>query len=336
MKFELEPVINKNLLLEYNSQETYLSYYLDLPVKKGLFKSPLRKDSKPTCSFYKNKSGDIIFKDFGSSFCGNFISVVMEKYGCSYYKALRIIANDFGIINNPKLEKNEKPIEQVATTFEQPSETQIQVKIQDFTKDELDWWMQYGITEKTLKKFRVFSCSTVWLNGYIFTKSDKNHPIFGYYRGKNSDGLELWRIYLPNHRSKEPRFLSNWKSTMLQGSKQLPKEGDFCIVTKSLKDVMSLYEFGYTAVAPCSENLFMTEAQYDKLKQKFKKIYIFYDTDLAGLRNMNKFRKRFPDLIPIWILRKYKCKDFSDLVKKYGVKEVKEILKNYENGEANS
>ena len=31
---------------------------------------------------------------------------------------------------------------------------------------------------------------------------------------------------------------------MIQGSKQLPKSGEYVVITKSLKDVMALYEFG--------------------------------------------------------------------------------------------
>lgn len=325
MKFELEPIINKEYLLSKNTQETYLSYYLNLPIRKGLFKSPLRSDSKPTCSFYKNAKGDVIFKDFGTDFSGNFISVVMCKYNCSYQKALRIIANDFGYINAKNLEKNTKPIEIVDKPFEESKDCIIQVKIQDFTKEDLEYWEQYGITEKTLKKFRVFSCATVWINGYIFTRSDKKHPIFGYYRGKNSNGIELWRIYMPNHRSKEPKFVSNWKASMIQGAKQLPKEGDIIVVTKAMKDVMSLYELGIPAIAPNSENLFLSEAQYKKIKERFKKIVIFYDNDLAGLHNMNKFRKQFPDIIPFWIPLKYHCKDISDFIKKYGIEEARNL-----------
>ncbi len=34
---------------------------------------------------------------------------------------------------------------------------------------------------------------------------------------------------MPNHRNKEPKFLSNWKASMIQGAKQLPKEGDIII-----------------------------------------------------------------------------------------------------------
>ena len=67
---------------------------------------------------------------------------------------------------------------------------------------------------------------------------------------------------------------SNWKSSQIQGAKQLPKEGgDILVITKSLKDCMTLYGLGITAIAPNSENLFITEAQYKKLKTKFKHIY---------------------------------------------------------------
>lgn len=61
MVLEYEPKITKKYLLERQTQETYLEYYLGIPVKKGLFKSPLRNDNSPTCSFYRNASGDIIF-----------------------------------------------------------------------------------------------------------------------------------------------------------------------------------------------------------------------------------------------------------------------------------
>ena len=77
----------------------------------------------------------------------------------------------------------------------------------------------------------------------------------------------------------------------------LPKTGgDFLVITKSLKDVMALYEFGIPAIAPCSENLFLTEAQYNKVKSKFKHIYLLYDLDLPGIRAAKKIKNDFPDI----------------------------------------
>lgn len=327
MRFEFEPNITKEYLLEKATQETYLEYYLGIPVKKGLFKSPLRQDKSPTCSFYRRGNGDIIFKDFSGQFCGDFVKVVMTKYGCSYYMALHMIANDFGYINHSRLIKNAKPIVISKTKFEGTSGANIQIEVKDFSKTELKWWKQYGITPEILKKFRVYSCNTVFLNGNIFTCSNNRHPIFGYYRGKNNEGLELWRIYLPLHRSKEPRFLSNWKSELIQGAKQLPKEGDLLVITKSMKDVMCLYSLGITAIAPNSENLFLSETQYNKLKTRFKNIVLLYDNDLPGIHNMNKIRKQF-DIKAMWIPRDYHAKDISDFYKMYGEEKTRELIEN--------
>ena len=161
--------------------------------------------------------------------------------------------------------------------------------------------------------------------------SDPKHPIFGYYRGKSKNDNELWRIYMPKHRRRDPKFISNWKSTMIQGSKQLPKTGDMCVITKSMKDVMSLYEFGITAIAPNSETIFLTDKQLEKLKKRFKKIVVFYDNDRAGMYNMAKIRHEHPELEYFMIPKSYKCKDFSDLVCKFGVIKVKEFISNFKN-----
>jgi DNA primase len=157
--------------------------------------------------------------------------------------------------------------------------------------------------------------------------SSQKRPIFGYYRGKNENKTELWRIYSPNHKSKEPKFISNWKSVLIQGAKQLPKEGDLLVITKSMKDVMCLYSLGITAIAPNSENLFLTDTQYEKLKKRFKKIVLFYDSDYAGIKNMNRIRKQF-NVDCIWIPRKYKAKDISDFYKMYGKDKTINLLKN--------
>lgn len=71
------------------------------------------------------------------------------------------------------------------------------------------------------------------------------------------------------------RFLTNWKASQIQGAKQLPKEGgDLLIIQKSMKDVMCLYELGIVAIAPNSENLFLSDTQLDKVKSKFKRIIV--------------------------------------------------------------
>jgi DNA primase len=107
----------------------------------------------------------------------------------------------------------------------------------------------------------------------------------------------------------------------------LPKTGgETLVITKSLKDCMLLYELGIPAIAPCSENLFVSQKQFEKLKNKFKNIFLFYDNDQAGISNMNKIRKQFPGLIVTFIPRHLEAKDISDFYFKYGKKRTIELI----------
>jgi hypothetical protein len=138
MEITLEPIrVTKELILSKVSEERLMEFYLGIPVKKGLFKSPLRQDNHPTCAFYRNKNGDLIFKDFSGAFCGNFISVVMEKFQCSFAKALQIIGNDFGIIHNKNLVVNKPKLEYTGSVFKEQKSAIIQVEIRDFQDYEL-------------------------------------------------------------------------------------------------------------------------------------------------------------------------------------------------------
>lgn len=114
---------------------------------------------------------------------------------------------------------------------------------------------------------------------------------------------------------------------MIQGAHMIPKNGgDLLVITKSLKDVMVFYELGITAIAPNSENLFVSDKQLEKLKKYFKNIVVFYDNDIAGVSGMNKIKKSYPELKFIFIPRKYEAKDISDYYKKYGKEKTLKLI----------
>lgn len=323
MIYTLEPTLSRKFLLSQISEESIMEHYLGLIPKKGLFKSPFRHDKHATCSFYRNKKGTLIFKDWAGYFYGDAISVVMYKYDCTYDKALCIIANDFGLISS-NLPKNEALIPYSNKHFKETEPTIIQVEIKDFSDNELEYWSSFGITEKTLKKYKIYSCKNVFLNGKVSSLYKPNQLIFGYYGGIKNN-IEQWRIYYPGR--KKYKFISNWSSKKLQGAHMLPKTGDeYLVISKALKDVCVFYELGISAVAPTSENSFITENQFNKIKSKFKKIILFYDSDLAGISNMNKFYKANKELYVCWIPRKYKAKDISDFYKMYGKDKTVELI----------
>lgn len=320
LDFTIEPKITKEYLLEQNNEETYMAYYLGVSVSKKLFRSPLRVDHHQTCSYFRGKSGVLYFKDFATGQCLDFVNVVMTKFGCNYYEALNTIAKDFGYIKNDKTPKKAIKIQ---PKFEGTKQTFIQVEIKEFSDAELKWWNTFGITKDILHKFNVYSCKNVFLNGSLHSQSLQHMPIYGYYFGKK-ENIEQWRLYYP--RKTEFRFIGNVSSKIVQGYKQLPKKGKLLIITKSMKDLMSMYAYGITACAPNSETIFMTDKMLEDLKQRFERIVVMFDNDKPGISAMRKIKKQHPELEYFFIPRKYKCKDFSDLRAMYGKDKTKELI----------
>ena len=326
MNFSFQPKITKELILSRFSEEQLMEYYLHIPVKKGLFRSPLRRDKQPTCSFYRNKSGTLIFKDFATGQHLNVFDVVQSIFRCDYFESLRIIANDFGIVQDNTLHKNPGKINLNPIKIKDKEISKIQIEVQEFTDSELKWWGNYGISKDILKRFDVYSCKHVFLNDQLFAESQQHCPIFGYY-GKKYQGLELWRCYFPKRTSF--RFITNWPSKKIQGYDQLPKKGKLLVITKSMKDSMCLYSCGITACAPNSENLFIPDKVLEDLKNRFKNIVVLYDNDRPGLYNMAKIRKEHPELTYVFIPKKYGSKDISDFYKDHGRKETLNLIKTF-------
>lgn len=322
----LEPKITKEYLFSKGiNQESIMQYYTGLDVSsKKLALSPFRVDHHFTVSFYKSKSGILYLHDFATNEHINCFEAVMKLYNCNYYKALDIIAKDFGLIEGDNLQKV-KPC--LLKPIEQNKECIIQCQIKDFTKEELEWWNSFGITLKLLKKYNVYSIQHVFLNGNLSFSSTANLPIYGYYFGKDKNKNEKWKIYFPT--KTDFRFLNNLSSKILQGYQQLSDKGDLLVITKSMKDCISLRKFGIEAIAPSSESTFISDKQLDNFKKRFNRILVVYDQDRPGKYNLWKIRKKHPELNYFVIPKEFNSKDFSDLVSNYGVEKVKEFINEF-------
>lgn len=323
LNFEIAPKITKDLLLSKFSEETIFCYYLGInSISKKLIRNTTRDDKNPTCGFYRNSSGSLILHDFATGEYFNCFSYVMKLHHCDFHAALEIIASDFGLLT--KKNKQIPIIRHVPTFKEENKINYIQIEMGKFNDQDLKWWGSFGISEKTLNKFRVFPCKSVFLNGNLVSQRAQHNLIYGYYFGKK-DGIEQWRIYFPKR--KEMRFMGNVSKKTIQGYRQLPKDGKLLVITKSMKDVMLLHEFGIPAIAPNSETQFISDKMLEELHSRFKHIVLLYDTDLTGVTFTNKIRKAHPELIPFLIPRKYLCKDLSDFYKMYGKLETKLLIK---------
>ena len=321
----LKPNITKDFILSKINQESIMGYYTGNDVtSKKLVTSCLRNDNHVTVGYYKSKSGVLYMHDFATNEHIDCWNLVMKKFNVNYYDALKIIAKDFNLVNDSTVIK--KSVPKQINPLKETESSRIQVQIKDYTEQELKWWEQFGINSRLLKKYHIYSLKYVFLNGDLkFISSEKN-PIYGYFFGKDKNGIEKWKIYFPMRT--EFRFLNNLSKKVLQGYHQLPKTGDLLVITKSMKDVVAMYDFGIAAVSPNSETLFIDDKKLEEFKQRFKHILVLYDNDRPGKHNMWLIRKQHPEL-NYYYLPFYLSKDFTDSIKLVGVDNMKDYVNDF-------
>ena len=324
-KYLIQPKIDKDFILSKINQESIMQHYTGNDVtSKKLVTSCLRSDTHVTCGYYKSKSGVLYMHDFATGEHLDCWNLVMKMFNVNYYQALEIIAKDFCLVESNIVKT--KPV--IVPEIKETESAIIQVQIKSFTQKELDWWQQFGINKKILKKYHIYSLQYVFLNGELRFTSSEKCPIYGYYFGKDKNSKELWKIYFPFNKEKGIRFINNLPKKVLQGYHQLPKTGDLLIITKSMKDVASMYGFGITAVSTPSESTFISDKQLGEFKSRFKHIVVLYDSDRPGKHNLWLIRKKYPEL-NYFVLPNNLEKDFTDTLKVIGVDKMKELIKQF-------
>lgn len=296
-----------NLLTDYD----IYSYYIGQFNINKLYNSPLRSDDKnPSFAIFKGRNGNLLFKDHGNGESGNALKFIklfnninsdenLEK------ELLRIVKK-----TNPQKIKNKITISDY--------KTDIGIARQPFNKTDANFWLKYGIHSKTLKFYDVFSIKYFLCNGTVRGIYKKDNPIYAYKVNNN------FKIYRPLS-SKYIKWRTNLNNYDIQGLKQLPVSGNLLIITKSLKDVMVLYEMGYNAISASSETTFIPEDILESLKLKWNYILILYDRDKTGMKKARNYCKKY-NLNAFFINKKFKSKDISDAVKNNNFLIIKEWL----------
>lgn len=323
-------MITKSLLMKYVTDiEVYQKYIDEKIIPNRNILSPLMPETSPSFGFFKGNSGEICFKDFrlGSGDC---IKFVQMKFDLTFFEALSKIAIDFNMEDDFILKKTEKTYSNDiksmdrneflanAVTFE------LKKTSRKWALHDVTFWEQYGISIGTLEKFNVQPVSYFHINDKII-KADRHAYCFIEFK----DSKETYKIYQPYN--EKYKWLNSHNNAVWQGWSQLPKNGYELIITKSLKDVMAIYEVtGYNAVALQCENILPKRHVFEELESRFKIIYGFYDNDFDkevnwGREFGNKLCSEY-GLVMIEIADSHKCKDFSDLVKSVGREKAKTIL----------
>jgi len=306
-----------NIFKKLSSYDIFKRYCPGFKEVSKAFHSPFRTDKHPS-AFIVYYNGDLLFKDFGGDSL-RAIAFVSKLFDLTFPETLKKINSDFGLglengeINNSKFENSK-------ITIYDKDDLLIKIKKRNWEQKDLDYWFQYGITSTTLKLFDVCPISHYSLNGFIEIAENFSYS-YNYYW---ENGIFRRKIYQPF--SSKKKWINNG-GKVVQGEGMLPKSGDLLIITSSLKDVMTLYELGYIAIAPTSETSFIPELYFEKQSSRFKSKILFFDSDDTGIKRSKELSEKW-NINYILIPRENDKdpKDISDFVKRNGENSAKKLI----------
>jgi len=328
-------LISLHNLLDYVSQEEIAYRYVTGFKKIGeSFKSEFRTESISSSRVWWGKYGYLMFKDFGDPNLNNAITVieyVQHKYNLNKQAAINKIAIDFGLVDgkdNSLVVKVKERSNKVKRGINSPSDLVIKIKKREWGNHDKKYWNQYFINTKLLERNKIVPISHVFYNNYAPVEYSKTHHVYSYnYYWSNN--IFRRKIYQPF--SKREKWRTNTDYTVVQNYPNIPKEGgDLLFIQSSYKDCMVMELLGYHSIAPNTEGSWVPDYYWDKLKERWKNIVIFWDNDWekeqnSGVIMAQNYSKMYD--IPYIITPNIELvTDISDFVKEQGLDSGKDLL----------
>jgi 5S rRNA maturation endonuclease (ribonuclease M5) len=311
------PDIDVDKLFSTITHYQVFCYYIDEELKLGKpINSPLRKDHIPSFALFKHRAGTILYKDFATGEVGDSVRFIQRLKNVTYRQALYIIACDFNYVqsNVEVTNKIEKYIK-LQTPSKKP--INIGIKKRGWQQCDKEYWGQYEIKRRTLDKFWVCAARLLFFNDAL-VKPDKH--CYAYKEIK--DDKTSYKILQPYS---DYKWINNANDSIHQGYRQLPERGELLIITKALKDVMSLHDVtGNPAIGLQAESVSMKSTVMKEYKRRFERVICLFDNDVPGRKFSKRFSSEF-DIQEVFMPQEM-SKDFSDVVKDYGSQEALGIL----------
>lgn len=315
-------IITKDDIYKKVDDNSLFDYYFGSFKLNKCYTSVFRADNNPSTGFYINRNGVLIYNDISTGEKLDIFSFVAKKYMITYRDAINKIAKDFNIIGSKDYKDKGEIIVKREPIIRK--DTTIDITFDKWKENELDYWKQYYITEKELNDNDVYAVRKLTINGeerpnylaelrfaYVLEYKDK------FYK----------KIYQPL--SKEGKWRTNCPIYIPFGYNKLTYSTDTLVVCKAVKEMIILKKFFPDVIAVQNESSSsLRDITIEKLKKKYKKIYLFFDIDDPGLKAAHYYKEK--GFIPVYLpltLRETDIKDSADFVKEYGIKRYSDFLK---------
>ncbi len=301
--------LNIEEILKKISEWDLWSYYIPGVQINKKFLSPLEVETRPSACLFVTHTGHILLKDFRLG-TFNIWKFLQYKYKTNFFETLLIVDNDFNLgIGRRKFTKPTMDyfglVNKAKPNLKKLS-TILNRKKREWNKADIEYWSMYGLTTEFLnsRQHSVEPLQNFWVNDKLVYWYTEYNPAYSYEFGNGKR-----KIYCPF--DKNYKFIMSVGEDVLQGEDDLPWIDDTLILTKGYKDVLTLSNLGYNAVAPQSESFCLPESKMNNFFHRFETIFILYDNDSVGKKYSNVMCEKYPNLIPIFIPKDI-AKDISD------------------------
>lgn len=361
--------LTKQTILEKVSQVNIFATYLGISVETiyncinngELICNPLRIDNHPTAGFRYNNRGKLKFKDFANDEfwgdCFDIVALVMSNiynkpYNISnkedFIKVLRHITFTFKDIFYGK-EKDINVINDINTAINviKHKKPIIELVVREWNYNDEKYWNTFGVSIKFLNLNFIYPVEQYYINRNINPEPkyfySANDPCYGYFLGKDSNGVNNIKLYFPKRNKDITRFITNCNH--LEGIYNLDRNDyNIIVITKSTKDrvsigsaiIKNLFLYGglikdrIGIINIPHETYKLRNNEYDWLQSKLTengKIVSLMDNDRTGKIEAIWLRDTY-NIIPIIIPNRYKVKDFAELVANNNFKTISDLIIN--------
>lgn len=315
-------------VLQRVSEADILSYYMGVKEIPCVISSPLRDDAKPSFSLYSPDGRKIRFLDFSTGETGGLFDLLGRMWDCSFEKVLCRINRDSLNIGRGTGKFLHSPV-RIRPMHSCRSETDLQCRIREWRRHDIEYWESYGISLEWLRYAEVYPIShkIVLKEGkrYVFP-ADK----YAYAYVEHKEGKVALKIYQPFNKAGY-KWSSNIDRSVWSLWTKIPEYGDNLIISSSVKDCLNIMcNFKIPSICLQGEGYLPKPHIMEELKSRYKNIIIFFDNDFTNPNNPGhndavKLCKEY-NLKMVEIPEEYKSKDPSDLFKKYGRDKYLEIM----------
>ena len=308
-RIKLSEIISKKVILKKKSENSFI----------GL--CPFHSEKTPSFHVHDEKQ---FYHSYGSEKHGDIFSFIMETDNVDFYSALKYSASLIGLTVNNKSHQNIS-FQNKYKTLELSSKFFIETLNNKKNKNVLDYLNERGLNKEICQEFLIgYAPSKNYdyqLIDFLKSKNINEEELIeiGLAKKKynNLYGYFYDRIIIPivstngkiiafggrSTNSSEPKYLNSPESdvfskrNILFGAYNVKKRKqniDNIILCEGYMDVISLFRFGYPAVA--SLGTAVSEKQIDLLTRLSKNIFIVFDGDQAG---KNASIRLFDKLLPL-------------------------------------